>query len=43
MLQSNISISNLMMNEDDDNPSRQAFIIDLDLAIKEQRDDSSGA
>jgi hypothetical protein len=42
MLQSDISISNLMMNKDDNNPSRQAFIIDLDLAIKEQRKGSSG-
>jgi hypothetical protein len=43
MLQSDISIGNLMMNEDDDNPSWRAFIIDLDLAIKEQREGSSGA
>ena len=43
MLQSDISIGNLMMNEDDDNPSWRGFIIDLDLAIKEQRDESSGA
>lgn len=43
MLQSDISIGNLMMNEDDDNPSRRAFIIDLDLAVKEQREGSSGA
>ena len=43
MLQSDISIGNLMMNEDDDNPSWRAFIIDLDLAIKEQREESSGA
>jgi hypothetical protein len=32
-----------MMNEDGDNPSWRAFIIDLDLAIKEQREGSSGA
>jgi Fungal protein kinase len=43
MLQSDISIGNLMMNEDKNNPSWQAFIIDLDLAIKEQREESSGA
>lgn len=43
MIQSDISISNLIMNEDDDNPSWQAFIIDLDLAIREQREWSSGA
>lgn len=43
MLQADISIGNLMMNEDDDNPSWQAFIIDLDLAIKEDRNQSSGS
>jgi hypothetical protein len=43
MLQSDISIGNLMVNEDDDNPSWRAFIIDLDLAIKEKREGSSGA
>jgi Fungal protein kinase len=32
-----------MMNEEDDNPSWRSFLIDLDLAIKEQREDSSGA
>jgi len=42
-LQSDNSIGNLMMNEDDDNRSWRAFLIDLDLAIKEQRDGSSGA
>jgi len=40
MLQSDISIGNLMMN---DNHSWRAFLIDLDLAIKEQLDESSGA
>ncbi|OJD23847.1 hypothetical protein ACJ73_04796 [Blastomyces percursus] len=34
---------NLMVNEDKDNPSWPAFLIDLDLAIKTQRDGSSGA
>ncbi|EEH34986.2 hypothetical protein PAAG_06033 [Paracoccidioides lutzii Pb01] len=34
---------NLMVNEDKDNPSWSAFLIDLDLAIKTQQDDSSGA
>jgi hypothetical protein len=29
------------MKEDDDNPSWRAFIIDLDLAIKEQQEGSS--
>jgi hypothetical protein len=43
MLQSDISIGNLMMNEDDGNHSWRAFLIDLDLAIKEQREESSGA
>lgn len=38
MLQSGISIGNLMMNEDADNPSWRAFIIDLDLAIKDLRE-----
>lgn len=32
-----------MMNEEDDNPSWRAFLIDLDLAIKEQRENPSGA
>ncbi|RYO76829.1 hypothetical protein DL766_010231 [Monosporascus sp. MC13-8B] len=32
-----------MINEDDDNPSWPSFLIDLDLAIKEQRESASGA
>jgi hypothetical protein len=32
-----------MINEDDENPSRRAFLIDLDLAIKAQREGASGA
>jgi hypothetical protein len=32
-----------MVNEEDDNPSWRSFLIDLDLAIKEQRERSSGA
>ncbi|KAM4061392.1 hypothetical protein HRG_013107 [Hirsutella rhossiliensis] len=32
-----------MVNEDDENPSRRAFLIDLDLAIRTQREDASGA
>ncbi|CAH0051592.1 unnamed protein product [Clonostachys solani] len=32
-----ISINNLMVNEDDSNPSWRAFLIDLDLAIIEER------
>ncbi|TWU75060.1 hypothetical protein ED733_006610 [Metarhizium rileyi] len=43
MLQRDISPNNLMINEDDANPSWRAFLIDLDLAIKEQREKSSGA
>jgi len=43
MLQRDISINNLMMNEDEDNPSWPSFLIDLDLAIKEQREGASGA
>ena len=31
------------MNEEDDNPSWPAFLIDFDLAIKEQREGPSGA
>ena len=42
MLQCDISIGNLMMNEDDDDPSRRSLLIDLDLAIKEQWEGSSG-
>ncbi|OAX84081.1 hypothetical protein ACJ72_01560 [Emergomyces africanus] len=43
MLQCDISPNNLMMNEDDGNPSFRSFLIDLDLAIKEQREGFSGA
>ncbi len=42
-IQSDVSIGNLLMNEDDDNPSWPAFLIDLDLAVKENRDNPSGA
>ena len=42
-LHRDISINNLMVNEDDDNPSWPSFLIDLDLAIKEQRGGVSGA
>ncbi len=42
-LHRNISINNLMINEDDSNPSWHSFLIDLDLAIQEQRDRASGA
>jgi hypothetical protein len=43
MLQRDISPNNLMVNEDAENPSWPAFLIDLDLAINEQREMSSGA
>ncbi|KAK0631042.1 hypothetical protein B0T17DRAFT_491021 [Bombardia bombarda] len=42
-LHRDISINNLMINEDDDNLSWPSFLIDLDLAVKEQRDGASGA
>ena len=43
MLQRDISINNLMVNEDAENSSWPAFLMDLDLAVKEQRVKSSGA
>ncbi len=43
MLQRDISVNNLVINEDDDNPSWRSFLIDLDLAIKEQREGATGA
>ena len=43
IIQSDISIDNLMMNEEEDNPSRQSFLIVLDPAIKESRENPSGA
>ncbi|KAF1965563.1 hypothetical protein BU23DRAFT_593649 [Bimuria novae-zelandiae CBS 107.79] len=43
MLQCDISPNNLMVNEDEDNPSWPDFLIDLDLAIKEDREKASGA
>ncbi|KAJ0103725.1 hypothetical protein J7T55_001741 [Diaporthe amygdali] len=42
-LHRDISINNLMVNEDDDNLSWPAFLIDLDLAIRERRSGASGA
>ncbi|KAM3506673.1 hypothetical protein MY11210_007464 [Beauveria gryllotalpidicola] len=42
-LHRDISINNLMINEDDDNPSWPSFIIDLDLAIRNERQYASGA
>ncbi|KAJ5215349.1 uncharacterized protein N7498_001756 [Penicillium cinerascens] len=43
ILHRDISVNNLMINEDEDNPSWPSFLIDLDLAIKEQRVGVSGA
>ncbi|KAF1924748.1 uncharacterized protein M421DRAFT_424639 [Didymella exigua CBS 183.55] len=43
MLQCDISPNNLMVNEDEGNPSWHSFLIDLDLAIKEDREKPSGA
>lgn len=43
MLQRDISMNNLIINKDDLNPSWPSFIIDLDLAINEQREKPSGA
>jgi serine/threonine protein kinase len=43
LLHRDISINNLMVNEDDRNPSWRAFLIDLDLAAREQREGASGA
>ncbi|KAL3584669.1 hypothetical protein FPOAC2_14450 [Fusarium poae] len=42
-LHRDISVNNLMINEDDDNPSWPSFLIDLDLTIKESREAASGA
>jgi serine/threonine protein kinase len=42
-LHRDISINNLMINEDDSNPSWPSFLIDLDLAIRERREGASGA
>ncbi|CRK29157.1 hypothetical protein HYQ45_015072 [Verticillium longisporum] len=43
ILHRDISINNLLINEDKDNPSWPSFLIDLDLAIREQRGSASGA
>ena len=43
MLHRDISMNNLIINEDDSNPSRGSFLIDLDLAVNEQREKPSGA
>ncbi|KAJ5318440.1 hypothetical protein N7476_004860 [Penicillium atrosanguineum] len=43
ILHRDISVNNLLINEDKDNPSWPSFLIDLGLAIKEQRVGVSGA
>jgi serine/threonine protein kinase len=43
IIQCDISIGNLIMNEEDNNPSWPAFLIDFNLAIKEKREGPSGA
>ncbi|KAF3346064.1 mRNA export factor rsm1 [Verticillium dahliae VDG2] len=43
ILHRDISIYNLMINEDRDNPSWPSFLIDLDLAIRTGRGGASGA
>ncbi|KAJ5475340.1 hypothetical protein N7539_008406 [Penicillium diatomitis] len=43
ILHRDISVNNLMINEDKENPSWPSFLIDLDLAIRETRDGVSGA
>ncbi|KMU88409.1 hypothetical protein CIHG_06209 [Coccidioides immitis H538.4] len=43
LIQSDISPRNLLVNEEDDNPSWRSFLIDLDLAIRAERDGFSGA
>ena len=42
-LHRDISVNNLMINEEEQNPSLRAFLIDLDLAIRTTRVESSGA
>ncbi|KAK0713272.1 hypothetical protein B0T26DRAFT_781796, partial [Lasiosphaeria miniovina] len=43
VLYRDISINNLLINEDTNNPSRPSFLIDLDLTIKDDREGASGA
>lgn len=43
LLHRDISINNLMVNENEKNCSWIAFLIDLDLAVREQREGASGA
>ncbi|KAG6042253.1 hypothetical protein E4U39_006137 [Claviceps sp. Clav50 group G5] len=43
LLHRDISINNLMINEDRDNPSRKSFLIDLDFAINTEVEMAPGA
>lgn len=43
LLHRDISINNLMINEDPSNPSWRSFLIDLDLAVRTERESASGA
>ncbi|ORY58515.1 uncharacterized protein BCR38DRAFT_527535 [Pseudomassariella vexata] len=43
LLHRDISINNIMINEDETNPSWPSFLIDMDLAIREIREGASGA
>ena len=43
IVQCDILTGNLMMNKEDNNPSWPVFLIDFNLAIKEQREGPSGA
>ncbi|WPJ64074.1 hypothetical protein SMAC4_13738 [Sordaria macrospora] len=43
LLHRDISINNLMINEDPSNPSWRSFLIDLDLAVRKERESASGA
>ena len=43
ILHRDISVNNLLINEDKYNPSWPSFLTDLDLAMKEQRVGVSGA
>ncbi|KAL7791912.1 hypothetical protein V8C37DRAFT_381731 [Trichoderma ceciliae] len=43
LLHRDISINNLMINEEEEDPLRRAFLIDLDLAIEATRTAASGA
>jgi hypothetical protein len=43
IIQGDISVRNLMMNNEAGNPFWPSFLIYLELAIEEQREESSGA